>query len=36
MRDTGFIASAFRTPDLWIYQRHARSNFEYFDLEPLQ
>ena len=21
MRDTGFVASAFRTPDLWIYQR---------------
>lgn len=36
MRDTGFVASAFRTPDLWIYQRHPRSNFEYFSLEPCQ
>jgi hypothetical protein len=31
MRDTGFVASTFRTPDLWIYQRHPRSNFEYFN-----
>ena len=31
MRDTGFVASAFRTPDLWIYQRQPRSNFEYFN-----
>jgi hypothetical protein len=29
MRDTGFVASAFCTPDLWIYQRHPCSNFEY-------
>jgi hypothetical protein len=36
MRDTGFVASAFRTPDLWIYQRHPRSNFDYFGLEPFQ
>ena len=36
MRDTGFVASAFRTPDLWIYQRHPRSNFEYFSLETYQ
>jgi hypothetical protein len=36
MRDTGFVASAFRTPDLWIYQRQLRSNFEYFSLEPFQ
>jgi hypothetical protein len=34
MRDTGFVA--FRTPDLWIYQRHPRSNFEYFSLETYQ
>ena len=34
MRDTGFVA--FRTPDLWIYQRHLRSNFEYFSLETYQ
>ena len=31
MRDTGFVASAFCTPDLWIYHRHPRSNFEYFN-----
>jgi len=31
MRDTGFVASAFCTPDLWIYQRHPRSNVEYFN-----
>ena len=36
MRDTGFVASAFCTPDLWIYQRHPRSNFEYFSLETYQ
>ncbi len=36
MRDTGFVVSAFRTPDLWIYQRHPCSNFEYFGLEPFQ
>jgi hypothetical protein len=36
MRDTGFVASAFHTPDLWIYQRHPRSNFEYFNLETYQ
>jgi hypothetical protein len=36
MRDTGFVPSAFRTPDLWIYQRHPCSNFEHFSLEPLQ
>ena len=36
MRDTGFVASAFRTPDLWIYQRHPRSNFDYFGLETCQ
>jgi hypothetical protein len=36
MRDTGFVASVFRTPDLWIYQRHPRSNFEYFSLEQFQ
>jgi hypothetical protein len=31
MRDTGFVASTFCTPDLWIYHRHPRSNFEYFN-----
>jgi hypothetical protein len=36
MRDTGFVASAFRTPDLWIYQRHPRSIFDYFTLETCQ
>jgi hypothetical protein len=36
MRDTGFVAGAFGTPDLWKYQRHLRSNFEYFSLEPFQ
>ena len=36
MRDTGFVASAFRTPDLWIYQHHLRSNFDYFSWEPFQ
>jgi hypothetical protein len=36
MRDTGFVASAFRTPDLWIYRRHPCTNFEYFSLEPFQ
>ncbi|MDQ6867139.1 MAG: hypothetical protein M3178_01485 [Pseudomonadota bacterium] len=36
LRGTGFVASAFRTPDLWIYQRHPRANFEYFSLEPFQ
>ncbi len=36
MRDTGFVASAFRTPDLWIYKRQPRSNFEYFSLETYQ
>jgi hypothetical protein len=30
MRDMGFVASAFCTPDLWIYQRRSRSNLEYF------
>jgi hypothetical protein len=35
MRDTGFVASAFRTPDLWIYER-SRANFEYPSTEPLQ
>jgi hypothetical protein len=30
MRDMGFIASDFCTPDLWIYQRRPRSNLEYF------
>jgi len=36
MRDTGFVASDFGTPDLWIYQRHPHSNFEHFSLEPFQ
>ncbi|MGH9865337.1 MAG: hypothetical protein ACRD4H_07975, partial [Candidatus Acidiferrales bacterium] len=36
MRGTGFVGSAFRTPDLWIYQRHPCSNFEYTSLEPFQ
>ena len=36
MRDTGFVAGAFGTPDLWKYQRHPCSNFEYFSLEPFQ
>jgi hypothetical protein len=35
MQDTGFVASAFRTPNLWIYQR-SRANFEYPSTEPLQ
>jgi hypothetical protein len=36
MRDTGFVASVFCTPDLWVYQRHPCSNFEHFSLEPFQ
>jgi hypothetical protein len=36
MRDTGFVASAFRTPDLWIYQRSPRTNFECPSVEPFQ
>jgi hypothetical protein len=36
MRDTGFVAGAFGTPDLWKYQRHPRSNFEYISLERFQ
>jgi hypothetical protein len=36
MRDTGFVAGAFGTPDLWKYQRQPRSNFEHFNLEPFQ
>jgi len=36
MRDTGFVAGAFGTPDLWKYQRHLCSNFEYFSLESFQ
>jgi hypothetical protein len=40
MRDMGFIASDFRTPDLWVYQRRPRSNFENFNygldsIEPI-
>jgi hypothetical protein len=31
MRDTGFVASAFCIPNLWMYQRHPRSNFESFN-----
>ena len=31
MRDMGFIASDFRTPDSWIYQRRPRPNLEYFN-----
>ena len=36
MRDTGFVTTAFRTPDLWIYQRHLCSNFEYFSWESFK
>jgi hypothetical protein len=31
MRDTGFVASGFCTPDLWIYRRRPRSDFECFN-----